>query len=98
MSEAGALPALLEIDRFSVGYTDEPVVVELSATIPAGCIATIIGPNGAGKSTLLRGIYGLNRHFGGSLRFLGQPIEALHRAGACGSASASCRKGAAIFR
>ena len=75
MAEPGAV--LLEFDRLSAGYTDEPVVKEFSAAIAQGSITTIIGPNGAGKSTLLRAVYGLNRHFGGSLRFLGEPIEAL---------------------
>jgi branched-chain amino acid transport system ATP-binding protein len=68
---------ILELDRLSVGYTDEPVVVDFSAAIPAGSITTLIGPNGAGKSTLLRAVYGLNRHFGGSVRFFGQAIERL---------------------
>jgi branched-chain amino acid transport system ATP-binding protein len=68
---------ILEIDRLSVGYTDEPVVVDFSAAIRAGSITTIIGPNGAGKSTLLRGVYGLNRYFGGIVRFVGQAIERL---------------------
>ena len=74
MAEAAAI---LEFDRLSVGYTDEPVVVDFSLAVPAGSITTIIGPNGAGKSTLLRAAYGLNRHFGGSVRFLGRPIEHL---------------------
>jgi branched-chain amino acid transport system ATP-binding protein len=68
---------LLEFERLSAGYTDEPVVVDFSAALPAGSITTIIGPNGAGKSTLLRAVYGLNRHFAGSVRFLGRPIEHL---------------------
>ena len=75
MAESG--DAILQIDRLSVGYTDEPVVVDFSITIPAGSITTIIGPNGAGKSTLLRAIYGLNRYFSGSIRFRGQAIERL---------------------
>jgi len=69
--------ALLEFDRLSAGYTDQPVVTEFSASIAQGSITTIIGPNGAGKSTLLRAVYGLNRRFGGSLRFLGESIETL---------------------
>ena len=69
--------ALLEFEKLSAGYTDQPVVTEFSATIAGGSITTIIGPNGAGKSTLLRAVYGLNRHFGGTLRFLGEPIERL---------------------
>ena len=75
MAEHGK--TLLEFDHLSAGYTDEPVVTEFSAAIAEGSITTIIGPNGAGKSTLLRAAYGLNRHFGGSLRFLGEPIEGL---------------------
>jgi len=68
---------ILELDGLSVGYTDEPVVVDFSIAIPRGSISTIIGPNGAGKSTLLRGIYGMNRYFNGSIRFRGQAIERL---------------------
>jgi branched-chain amino acid transport system ATP-binding protein len=77
MAERRPGGALLEFDRLSAGYTDQPVVTEFSATIAQGSITTIIGPNGAGKSTLLRAVYGLNRHFGGTLRFLGEPIESL---------------------
>jgi len=69
--------ALLEFEGLSVGYTEEPVVAEFSASIAEGTVTTIIGPNGAGKSTLLRAVYGLIRHFGGRLRFRGQAIEAL---------------------
>lgn len=74
MAEGGII---LELDGLSVGYTDEPVVVDFSIAIPRGSISTIIGPNGAGKSTLLRGIYGMNRYFNGSIRFRGQAIERL---------------------
>ncbi|MDB5817588.1 MAG: transporter related, partial [Rhizobacter sp.] len=72
-----ASDALLEFDALSAGYADEPIVTDFSTVIPAGSITTIIGPNGAGKSTLLKAVYGLNKHFGGSLRFKGQPIEKL---------------------
>ena len=68
---------VLELDNLSSGYLDEPIVVDFSVSISAGSITTIIGPNGAGKSTLLRAIYGLNRHFGGAVRFRGKAIEAL---------------------
>lgn len=69
--------SILEMNRLSVGYADEPVVTNFSYSIPEGSITTIIGPNGAGKSTLLRGIYGLNRRFGGQLSFMGESIDAL---------------------
>jgi len=68
---------ILELDGLSVGYTDEPVVVDFSTAIRVGSVTTVIGPNGAGKSTLLRAVYGLTRHFAGSVRFFGQAIERL---------------------
>lgn len=68
---------ILEIDHLAAGYTDEPVVVDFSAAIREGTVTTVIGPNGAGKSTLLRAVYGLIRHFAGSVRFCGQAIERL---------------------
>jgi len=68
---------ILSIDKLSVGYTDEPVVVDFSIDIAAGSISTIIGPNGAGKSTLLRAIYGQNRYFSGTIHFGGRTIERL---------------------
>ena len=77
MAEPLPAPVLLELDHLSAGYADDPVVVDFSAAIPAGTITTVIGPNGAGKSTLLRAIAGTNRHFGGAVKLLGQPIEHL---------------------
>jgi branched-chain amino acid transport system ATP-binding protein len=70
-------PPVLELEALSAGYTEEPIVLNFSATIETGTITTIIGGNGAGKSTLLRAIYGVNRYFSGSIRFFGQPIEHL---------------------
>ena len=69
--------ALLEFDDLSAGYADDPIVRDFTTIIAAGSITTIIGPNGAGKSTLLKAVYGLNKHFGGTLRFMGQAIEQL---------------------
>ncbi len=77
MADTAPGPALLELDHLSAGYTDDPVVVDFTASIPAGTITTVIGPNGAGKSTLLRAIAGTNRHFGGSVKLRGQSIERL---------------------
>ena len=73
--DKGPGEVILELDNVSAGYTDTPVVMGFSSVMRAGTITTIIGGNGAGKSTLLRAIYGLNRHFGGSIRFAGQAIE-----------------------
>lgn len=69
--------AILAFESLSVGYGDEPIVRDFTATIPSGSITTIIGPNGAGKSTLLKAVYGVNKYFGGTLRFDGHSIEQL---------------------
>lgn len=69
--------AILELADVATGYLDEPVVRDFSLTVPRGSITTLIGANGAGKSTLLRAIYGLNRHFGGTIRFDGEEIQTL---------------------
>jgi branched-chain amino acid transport system ATP-binding protein len=70
-------PPLLEVEGLYAGYTDEPVIRDVSLLIPAGSITTIIGPNGAGKSTLLGALYGLCRHFAGRIVFAGADIQEL---------------------
>jgi branched-chain amino acid transport system ATP-binding protein len=73
----GDAPRLLEVEGLSAGYTDEPVIRDVSLSIPAGSITTIIGPNGAGKSTLLGALYGLCRRFAGRIVFAGLEIQEL---------------------
>jgi branched-chain amino acid transport system ATP-binding protein len=70
-------PPLLEVEGLYAGYTDEPVIRDVSLSIPAGSITTIIGPNGAGKSTLLGALYGLCRRFAGRIVFAGLEIQEL---------------------
>jgi ATPase subunit of ABC transporter with duplicated ATPase domains len=76
--------AILQTDRLSAGYTEEPIVVDFSVSIPSGSITTIIGPNGAGKSTLLRLIDGDLEPFsgaitrpGGRVAYLSQRLDLL---------------------
>jgi len=69
--------ACLELVDFSVGYTDTPIVRNLSLSIQTGTITTLLGGNGAGKSTLLKAIFGMVRQFGGAIRFEGQAIDRL---------------------
>jgi branched-chain amino acid transport system ATP-binding protein len=67
---------LLEVEDLSTGYGDLPVVREVSIHVDEGEIVTVIGANGAGKTTLLSTIVGLNRVWGGSVRFMGSDITA----------------------
>ncbi len=68
---------VLAPEHVSSGHLDEPIVIDLSASFDAGTLTTVIGPHGAGKSTLLRALYGLNRHFGGTIVLRGEAVQAL---------------------
>lgn len=50
---------LLSLRNVSFGYSNQPVVVNVSLDIGEGDFIGLIGPNGAGKSTLLKGLLGL---------------------------------------
>lgn len=50
------------------------IVHGVSFKLPRREILAVVGPNGSGKSTLLRGIFGLARVFGGTVRFNGREI------------------------
>lgn len=68
---------ILDIQDISAGYTDEPIVRNVTLAIQAATVTTLVGANGAGKSTLLKAIYGLNRRFGGSILLDDVAIERL---------------------
>lgn len=65
----------LAADQVSLDYGDEPIVRNLSLSIPDGAITTIIGPNGCGKSTLLRGLARLRPTRSGAVILDGQEIH-----------------------
>ncbi|HEV2249016.1 MAG TPA: ABC transporter ATP-binding protein [Candidatus Limnocylindria bacterium] len=69
MSGAPERPeAILSADRITTGYGTVPVVHDVSVGVGPGEIVAIIGPNGAGKSTMLKGVVGVLRLFGGTVR------------------------------
>lgn len=71
-----AAPALAATGITS-GYTEVPIVRDVSITVAPGEIVTIIGPNGAGKSTLLKTVFGLLRARTGAIAVDGIDVTGL---------------------
>jgi energy-coupling factor transporter ATP-binding protein EcfA2 len=62
---------MIELDRVSITFhgSPDPVLSDVSLTIPEGELCLVVGPTGSGKTTLLRSLNGLVPHFsGGTLR------------------------------
>ncbi|MDR7486493.1 MAG: ABC transporter ATP-binding protein [Armatimonadota bacterium] len=68
---------LLAVSELEAAYGDQQVLWGVSLEVRVGEIVALIGPNGAGKTTLLRTVAGLMRPLRGSVRFDGEPIDAL---------------------
>ncbi len=71
-----AVPALAATNITS-GYTEVPIVRDISVTVAPGEIVTIIGPNGAGKSTLLKTVFGLLKARTGTIAVDGTDVTGL---------------------
>lgn len=71
-ASAPSAPPAIEADAIDCGYGDDPILKNLSFTVPHGEIFFIIGGSGCGKSTLLRHLVGLNRPTAGDVRFFGE--------------------------
>lgn len=70
----------VEFSRATIGYSDRPVLRDVSFTIDEGDLALVVGRTGAGKSTLLGALNGLVPHFtggqmSGDVRVAGRSIR-----------------------
>ena len=70
-----------ELEGGTRSYGDDSTLVialdALDLTIKRGEFAAVFGPSGSGKTTLLQLLGALDRPTSGSVRFEGQPLEAL---------------------
>lgn len=64
---------MLECVNLTAGYSEQPVLKNISFLLPEGENLAILGPNGAGKSTLLKCIAGL-LPFTGSMKAAGLDV------------------------
>jgi branched-chain amino acid transport system ATP-binding protein len=67
--------ALLEVEDLRAGYGAQPVLQGISFAVHEGETAVLLGLNGAGKTTTVTNIVGLNKPWGGSIRFDGEEIS-----------------------
>lgn len=72
-------PFALSINELTVHYHKTPVLWDITCDIPQGKKVAICGPNGAGKTTLLKSALGLIEALSGSVRFLGEPLNAVYQ-------------------
>jgi subfamily B ATP-binding cassette protein MsbA len=70
----------LVFDRVSFRYgSEEPVLTDVSFTVPKGSILAIVGPSGAGKTTLLDLVPRFHDPTGGEIRMDGVALTGLTR-------------------
>jgi branched-chain amino acid transport system ATP-binding protein len=62
---------MLRVEGLSAGYSDLPMISNVSITVGAGQFVSIVGPNGAGKTTLFKTISGILTPKAGRMQFEG---------------------------
>jgi branched-chain amino acid transport system ATP-binding protein len=60
---------MLRIENLQAGYSEIPVLRNVSISVGAGEFVAIVGPNGAGKTTLFKTISGIVRPGAGAIFF-----------------------------
>ena len=60
---------MLKVEGLSAGYSDLPVISDVSITVNEGQFVSIVGPNGAGKTTLFKTISGILTPKSGRMQF-----------------------------
>lgn len=69
----------LTIEQLTVAYRKQPVLTDISFTVPEGKLIGIVGPNGAGKSTLIKAALGLIPRLEGKVEIYGKPYNEQRR-------------------
>ena len=65
----------LKIENLTGGYSQTPVIKDISFDINNGELVGLIGLNGAGKSTTIKHIIGLMDPFSGQMTLDGQALK-----------------------
>jgi branched-chain amino acid transport system ATP-binding protein len=67
---------MLSVEKVKLGYSNIPVIHDVSFHVEKSEIVSLIGGNGNGKSTILKGISGIMHPSSGNIIFNGQDITA----------------------
>lgn len=67
---------ILAVNNLRLSYGGIIAIRDFTLTLNKGSFLAIIGANGAGKTTLLKGLSGLKKSSGGSIKFKNQDITA----------------------
>ena len=65
----------LKVEHITAGYTQVPVIKEVSFEVKSGEICGLIGLNGAGKSTTIKCITNYIQPFSGKISIQGHTVE-----------------------
>jgi manganese/zinc/iron transport system ATP- binding protein len=66
---------VLNCEQLNVCYDKNPVLWDITLSIPKGKLVAIVGPNGAGKSTLLKTIVEIIKPLSGKVECFGMPFK-----------------------
>lgn len=66
---------MIRVENVTKRYDNNPVVDQMSLTIPDGGVTSLIGPNGAGKSTLLGLMARLDKPCSGTITVDGENVH-----------------------
>lgn len=68
--------SFFQVQHLTAGYGKDPILEDVSFSVPAGTLTGILGANGSGKTTLLKAICGILPHEGRCL-LEDAPLEGL---------------------
>ncbi len=74
---SGRPAAFLEVRSVAAGYSNVPVVSDISVSVGLGEVVAVLGPNGAGKSTFLKSLVGHIRISEGTVKLDGSEVTNL---------------------
>lgn len=69
------MSSLLRVEHLSVCFHRQPVLSDISFSLPVGDIIAIVGASGCGKSTLLNVIGGIITDYRGNITFADVPVS-----------------------